>query len=69
MNIDTTITIYNTALTQPERYIGKNVIGKKPWITKDVLYLSGERKDLNRGSFRQKEQKRTGKFTRGFKRH
>ena len=33
---------------QPVRYLGRNVAGKKPWITKDVLDLCGERRDLKK---------------------
>ena len=46
MNINTMITTYNTVETV--RYLGRNVAGKKLWVTKDVLYLCDERRDLNK---------------------
>ena len=46
MNINNMITTYNTVETV--RYLGRNVAGKKLWVTKDVLYLCDERRDLNK---------------------
>ena len=40
------LTTYNTAETV--RYLGRNVAGKKLWVTKDVLDLCDERRDLNK---------------------
>ena len=28
--------------------MGRNAAGKKPWVTKDVLYLCDERRDLKK---------------------
>ena len=33
---------------QTVRYLGRNVAGKKPWVTKDVLDLCDERRDLKK---------------------
>ena len=33
---------------QPVRYLGRNAAGKKPWVTKDVLDLCDERRDLKK---------------------
>ena len=33
---------------QPVRYFGRNVAEKKPWVTKDVLDLCDERRDLKK---------------------
>ena len=64
MDMDTMITTYNTAVTDAAREIlGKERRRKKPWVTKDVLDLCDERRDL-----KQKEQKNTGKQTGGFRR-
>ena len=47
MEIDTMITTYNTALTDAANEIlGKERRRKKPWITKDVLNLCDDRRDL-----------------------
>ena len=47
MDIDTMITTYNTAVTDAANEIlGKERRRKKPWITKDVLDLCDERRDL-----------------------
>ena len=49
MDIDTMITTYNTAVTDAASEIfGKERRRKKPWVTKDVLDLSDERRDLKK---------------------
>ena len=35
-------------LFEPVRYLERNVAGKKPWVTKDVLDLCDERRDLKK---------------------
>ena len=49
MDMDTMITTYNTAVTDAacERH-GKERCRKKPWVTKDVLNLCDERRDLKK---------------------
>ena len=70
MDMDTMITTYNTAVTDAANEIlGKERRRKKPWVTKDVLDLCDERRDLKKKSgMKQKEQKNTGKQTGGFRR-
>ena len=49
MDIDTMITTYNTAVTDAASEIfGKECHRKKPWVTKDVLNLCDERRDLKK---------------------
>ena len=49
MDIDTMITTYNTAVIDAAGEIpGKEHRRKKPWVTKDVLDLCGERRDLKK---------------------
>ena len=49
MDIDTMITTYNTAVTDAaSEILGKERRRKKPWVTKDVLDLFGERRDLKK---------------------
>ena len=67
--MDTMITTYNTAVTDAvSEILGKERRRKKPWITKDVLDLCDERRDLRRSSMKLKEQNNTGKRTGGFRR-
>ena len=69
MDIDTMITTYNTAVTDAaSEILGKERRRKKPWVTKDVLDLCDERRDLKMSGMKQKEQTNTGKQTGGFKR-
>ena len=69
IDIDTVITTYNTAMTDAASEIpGKEHLRKKPWVTKDVLDLCDERRDLKKKKMKQKEQKNTGKQTGGFRR-
>ena len=49
MDMNTMITIYNTAVTDAaSEILGKERRRKKPWITKDVLDLCDERRDLKK---------------------
>ena len=49
MDMDTMITTYNTAVTDAACEIhGKERCRKKPWVTKDVLDLCDERRDLKK---------------------
>ena len=49
MDIDTMITIYNTAVTDvASEILGKERRRKKPWVTIDVLDLFDERRDLKK---------------------
>ena len=49
MGIDTMITTYNTAVTDAaSEILGKERRRKKPWVTKDVLDLCDERRDLKK---------------------
>ena len=49
MDMDTMITTYNTAVTDAaSEILGKERHRKKPWVTKDVLDLCDERKDLKK---------------------
>ena len=49
MDIDTMITTYNTAATgAASEILGKERRRKKPWVTKDVLDLHDERRDLKK---------------------
>ena len=49
MDMDTMITTYNTAVTDTaSEILGKERRRKKPWVTKDVLDLCDERRDLKK---------------------
>ena len=49
MDINTMITTYNTAVTYAaSEILGKECHMKKPWVTKDVLNLCDERRDLKK---------------------
>ena len=49
MDINTMITTYNTAVTDAaSETLGKERRRKKPWVTKDVLDLCDERRDLKK---------------------
>ena len=49
MDMDTMITSYNTAVTDvASEILGKERRRKKPWVTKDVLDLCDERRDLKK---------------------
>ena len=48
-SMDTMITTYNTAVTDAaSEILGKERRRKKPWVTKDVLALCDERRDLEK---------------------
>ena len=47
IDINTMITTYNTAVTDAaSEILGKARHRIKPWVTKDVLFLCDERRDL-----------------------
>ena len=49
MDMDTMITTYNTAVTDAaSEILGREHHRKKPWVTKDVLDLCDERRDLKK---------------------
>ena len=49
MDMDTMITTYNTAVTDAaSEILGKERHRKKPWVTKDVIDLCDERRDLKK---------------------
>ena len=49
IDINTMITTYNTAVTDAaSEILGKERRRKKPWVTKDVLDLCDERRDLKK---------------------
>ena len=49
MNMDTMIITYNTAVTgAASEILGKERRRKKPWVTKDVLEVCKERRDLKK---------------------
>ena len=70
MDINTMITTYNTAVTDAtSEILGKKRRRKKPWVTRNVLDLYNEKRDLRkRSGMKQKGQKNTGKQTGGFRR-
>ena len=47
--------------------LGKEWRGKKPWVTRDVLALFDERRDLKKTRYEEKEHK-IEKLPRGFRR-
>ena len=49
-DMDTMITTYNTAVTDA----ACEILGKQPWVTKDVLNLSDERRDLKKKRYEAK---------------
>ena len=67
--MDTMITTYNTAVTDAaSEILGKERRRKKPWVTKDVLDLCVERRDLKKKRYKAEGAKNTGKQTGGFRR-
>ena len=49
MDMDTMMTTYNTTVTDAaSEILGKERRRKKPWVTKDVLDLCDERRDLKK---------------------
>ena len=52
MDMDATITTYNTAVIDAaSEILGKERRRKKPWVTKDVLDLCDERRDLKKKQY------------------
>ena len=50
--MDTMITTYNTAVTDAaSEILGKERRRKTPWVTKDVLHIYDERRDLKKKRF------------------
>ena len=48
-DMDTMITTFNTAVTDAaSEILGRERLRKKPWVTKDVLNLCDERRDLEK---------------------
>ena len=69
MDINTMITTYNTAVTDPAgEILGKERRRKRPWVTRVVLDLSDEMRDLKKKRYEARGQKNAGKQTRGFRR-
>ena len=49
LDINTMITTYNTAVTDAaSEILGKEHFRRKPWVTKHVLVLCDERRDLKK---------------------
>ena len=69
MDMDTMITTYNTAVTDAaSEILGKERRRKKPWVTKDVLDLCDERRDLKKKRYDAEGAKEYWKQTGGFRR-
>ena len=52
MDIDTMFTIYNTTVTDiASEILGQEHCRKKPWVTRDVIDLCDERRDLERRQY------------------
>ena len=52
MYINTMITTYKTAVTDAaSEILGNKLRRKKPWVTKDVLDLCDERRDLKKKGY------------------
>ena len=69
MDIDTMITTYNTAVTDAaSEILGKERRRKKPWVTKHVLDLCGERRDFKKKRYEAERAKENRKQTGGFRR-
>ena len=70
MDIDTMITTYNSAVTDAaSERLGKERRRKKPWVTKDVLDLCDERRDLKKKWYEAERAKQnTGKQIGGYRR-
>ena len=65
IDIDNMITTYNTAVTDTaSEILGKECHRKKPWVTRDVLDLCDERRDLKKRQYEEegaKEYRKTSK--------
>ena len=58
MDMDTMLTTYNTAVTDAaSEILEKERRRKKPWVTKDVLDLCNERRDLKKKRYEAEEEK------------
>ena len=69
MDINTMVTTYNTAMTDAaNKILGNEHYRKKPWVTKDVLELCDERRDLKKKRNEAEGVKNKGKQTSGFRR-
>ena len=69
MHKDTMINTDNTAVTDAATEIlGKERRRKKTWVTKDVLDLCDERRDLKKNQFKAEGEKNIGKHSGGFRR-
>ena len=69
MDMDTMITTYNTAVTEAaSEILGKERRRKKPWVTKDVLDLCDERRDLKKKRYEAEGAKEYREANRGFRR-
>ena len=65
MDMDTMITTYNTAVTDAaSERLGKERRRKKPWVTKDALDLSDDRRDLKKKRYEAKGAKEYGEANR-----
>ena len=65
MDIDTMITSYNIELTDAASEVpGKERRKNKPWITKDVLDLCDERRDLKERQYEAEGAKAYGKASK-----
>ena len=59
MDVDTMITTYSAAVTDAaSEILGKERRRKKPWVTKDVLDLCDERRDLKKKRYKAEGAKR-----------
>ena len=69
MDMDTMITTYNTAVTDAaSEILGKERRRKKPWVTKDVLDLCDERRDLKKKRYEAEGAKEYREANRRFRR-
>ena len=69
MNINTMITTYNSAVTDAaSEILGKERRRKKPWVTKDVLDLCDESRNLNKKQYEAEGAKEYREANRRFRR-
>ena len=69
IDINSMITPYNIAVTDTtSEILGKECRRKEPRVTRDVLDLFDEGRDLKKSGIKKKERKNTEKLTRGFRR-
>ena len=68
MDINTMINVYNTGVIDAAiEILREKRRRKRPRVTKDILDLCGERRDLKKKGMKQKEQKHIWKQTGGFR--